>query len=339
MNDILLKACKLMEVERRPIWFMRQSGRYLPQYEKMRRGRSLEEIFRDVETSAELTAIPVKELGVDAAIVFTDLLTPLSGSGLKVIYGGSGPYVSAVPDVDELSKKLRSFDPNSVHYVYETILLSRAYLSDSVPIIGFAGAPYTLSVYLLGGIGKDAARVRSLMRRRDAANELMDSLQYMVASYLLEQVRAGARVVALFDTLSFTLSADHFERYVLRHTFSLIQEVRKLGVPVIYCVRNPSHLLRHIGLLNADVVAVDWTVEISEAWRELGGSVGIQGNLDTSVLLSDKRHLIEEASRILVSTEGRRGHIFSLGHGVHPETPVSLLRFLVDFVKRWGGCS
>ncbi|GBC71405.1 Uroporphyrinogen decarboxylase [Candidatus Calditenuaceae archaeon HR02] len=336
MNDILLRACRLEDVERRPIWFMRQAGRYLPQYEEIRRGRNLEELFMDVESSAELTAIPVWELGVDAAIVFADLLTPLTGSGIRVVYYASGPYVPEAKDVGELVRRLRRFEPNSVHYVYETISLSRRYLSDSVPVIGFAGAPYTLAVYLVGGMEKDAGRVRALMRMGDVWGDLMDSISEMTRLYVENQVESGARAIALFDTLSFTLNAEQFERHVVRETRNLVSAIRRLGVPVIYCVRNPLHLLGSIGPLGVNVVAVDWTVDIAAAWREVGYSIAIQGNLDPSVLLSDKRSIIEETAKILVSTSSRRGHIFSLGHGVHRETPISALKFLVDFVKRWG---
>lgn len=336
MNDLLLRACRLEETERRPVWFMRQAGRYLPQYEQIRRGRPLDELFRDVESSAELTALPVRVLGVDAAIVFADLLTPFEGAGLRAVYDGSGPFLANVPDLPELLGLLGRFEANSVHYVYETVSLSRKILSDSVPIIGFAGAPYTASVYLLGGKERDAARVRALMRRGPEWERLMESLVELLGIYVEEQVRAGARAVALFDTLAYTLSDEQFRKNVLQYSRSLVLRAKNLNVPVIYCVRFPAHQLKSLGTTGADVIAVDWTVDIRKAWLEIGRSVGIQGNLDPSLLLCDQHLVLEEATRILVSTEGRRGHVFSLGHGVHPLTPVDALRALVEFVKKWG---
>lgn len=336
MNDLLLRACRLEATERRPIWFLRQAGRYLPQYEKIRRGRQLNELFRDVESAAELTTLPVKLLGVDAAIVFADLLSPLEGLGLKAVYDDAGPHLTSVPSVTELVSRLRKFDPNSVHHVYDTISLSRDILSDSVPVMGFAGAPYTMAVYLLGGKEKDTTPLRSLMRRTHDWCALMESLVEMLIRYIEEQVRSGARVIAIFDTLVFTLSDEQFRNYVLDYTRSLVLKVKDLNVPVIYCVRYPSHLLRSLRRIGADVIALDWTVRIGDAWRELGNGIGLQGNLDPSTLLCEESLMIEEAAEILVSTAGRRGHIFSLGHAVHPLTPVGTLKSLVDFVKRWG---
>jgi len=336
VNDLLLRACRLEETERRPIWFLRQAGRYLPHYEKIRRGRPLNELFKDAESAAELTALPVKLLGVDGAIVFADLLSPFEGLGLKAVYDGAGACLTGVPNIAELVSLLRKFDPNSVNFVYDTISLSRGILSDSVPVIGFAGAPYTMAVYLLGGKEKDAVPVRSLMGRTREWQVLMESLVEMLTRYVEEQVRSGARVITIFDTLVFTLSDEQFRNNVLGHTRSLILRVRGLNVPVIYCVRYPSHLLRSLKGTGANVIAVDWTVEIGDAWRELGNNIGLQGNLDPSALLGDESLMIEETTKILVLTAGRRGHIFSLGCGVHPHTPVSVLKSLVDFVKRWG---
>ncbi|MEM0444079.1 MAG: uroporphyrinogen decarboxylase [Candidatus Caldarchaeum sp.] len=336
MNDILLKACRLEETERRPVWFLRQAGRYLPQYWKLKKGKRLQELFKDVEAAAQLTALPVIELGVDAAIVFADILTPLEGLGMYIDYEQQSPYVYHSMTLSSVIKALENFDPSSIHYVYDTIRSARSILSDSVPVIGFTGAPYTIGVYTLWSRSKDSTAVKALMHNGDEWFSFMDSMVCFLSSYVRCQVEAGARAIVIFDTLAYTLSREQFEKWMVSHTRALILEIRKLNVPVIYYLRNPSHLLKSIKRLSANVVGVDWTVDIATAWDELGTGVGIQGNLDPSAPLAGLEHAVRESVKILLSTRGRKGHIFSLGHGIHPSTSTEVLKRLVEMVKRWG---
>jgi uroporphyrinogen decarboxylase len=335
MNDRLLKACRLEETDKKPVWLMRQAGRYLPEYRKLRRDRDLLSLCKDTEAAAELTALPVLKFGVDAAILFADIALPLEGLGVPFrMVDGEGPVVEK-PVRDEWGvKNIREFDSSRVNYVYETIRLARSILNDRVPIIGFAGGPFTIACYIVGDVGsRDFPLARSLIHMKPRLwRELMEILTMAMAQYSKAQVEAGARVFQIFDSWAGSLSPLDYEESVLPYVKALVDEIRGRGVPVIYfttCSAGMLELLRRTG---ANVIGIDWRVDIGRAWRSIGFDVGIQGNLDPAVLLGDRDSIVLRAGQIMEATRDRPGHIFNLGHGVLPETPPENVAALVEFV-------
>ncbi|MEM0481415.1 MAG: uroporphyrinogen decarboxylase [Nitrososphaerota archaeon] len=340
MNDRLLRACRLEKTDKKPIWLMRQAGRYLPEYRGLRRDRDLLSLCKDSEAAAELTALPVLKFGVDAAILFADIAVPLEGLGVSFrIVDGEGPVVEK-PIRDEGDvKDIQNFDSSKVGYVYETIRLARSILNDRVPIIGFAGGPFTTACYMVGDVvSRDFPLARSLMYRRPYLwKVLMETVSEAVSQYCKLQVAAGARVIQLFDSWAGSLSPSDYRESVLPYVKTLVEDIKNRGVPVIYfttCSAGMPELLKRTG---ADVIGIDWRIEIDRAWRSIGYDVGIQGNLDPAVLLADRHIIVSRAGKIIDATRDRPGHIFNLGHGVLPETPPDNVAALVEFVHEYGG--
>ncbi len=337
-NARLIRACRREKVDRIPVWFMRQTGRYMPEYREIRRGRSFTEICRDPELVAELTVLPVEKFNVDAAIIFSDILTPLEACGFKVAIDDLGGGVRIEQAYSERDmEKLKNYSPESTHFVYEGIKLARKLLGGKAPIIGFAGAPFTLACYIVEGrISRGLARVKKMMYCDvEKWNELMDSLAFVVFNHVKEQVRAGAEVIQLFDSWAGHLSPADYEYYVMPLMRRLIPEIKKLGCYIIYFSTCSSGILRLMSLAGGDVIGVDWRVDIAEAWSLIGYDKGIQGNLDPAVLLSC-RETIERAARKILEKVGRKpGFIFNLGHGILPETPPHNVKLLVDYVHSY----
>ncbi|MEM3123557.1 MAG: uroporphyrinogen decarboxylase [Nitrososphaerota archaeon] len=340
MNDRLLKACKMEETDKRPIWLMRQAGRYLPEYRKLRRDRDLLSICKDSETAAELTVLPVLKFGVDAAIVFADIVLVLEGVNIPFrIVDGKGPVVGESIKGEWDIKNLREFDSSKLSYVYETIRRARSLLNDRIPIIGFAGGPFTIMCYMVeNGISKDFYSVKSLMYKKPKLWEgLMNVICYAVVEYLKGQVAAGARVIQLFDSWAGSLSPSDYAENVFPYVKTVVESVKNQGIPTIYfttCTAGMLELLRKTG---ANTISVDWRVEINEAWKTIGYDVGIQGNLDPTILLAGRGIIESKAGRILEMTRDKPGHIFNLGHGVLPETPPENVATLVEFVHNYDG--
>jgi uroporphyrinogen decarboxylase len=333
MTDRFLRACRREPVDATPVWFMRQAGRALPEYRAIRARASLAEIVRDPALCAEVTMQPVRRLGVDAAILFADITTPLGGLGVDVeIVDGAGPIIArpvrSRHDVD----MLRSFDPlEAVGPLLDAIRLLRRELA--VPLIGFAGGPFTLASYLVAGrSSRDAEPLKSLFRTEPAvAGDLLRRLTAMTAAYLRAQVNAGAQAVQVFDSWVGALGPLDYERWVAPNMRRLFADLADLGVPAIHFGTASAGLLTRMAEAGGDVIGLDWRVALGEAWAQLPDRA-VQGNLDPSALLGPWDEAAGQARWILAQAGGRPGHVFNLGHGVLPDTDPDALRRLVDLV-------
>jgi uroporphyrinogen decarboxylase len=329
-----LRACRREAVDVTPTWFMRQAGRALPEYRAIRERATLVEITRDAALCAEVTLQPVRRLGVDAAILFADITTPFAGLGVDFdIVEGRGPVVSTpvrtVADVE----RLRPFEPEeAVAPLLEAIRLVRA--ESPVPLIGFAGAPFTLACYLVeGGPSKDFARTKTLIHGDPAAWVLlMDALADMTVRYLAAQVAAGVQAVQLFDSWVGVLSPADYRRSVAPFVARIFNGLRLLGVPTIHFGVMSAGLLRQQAAAGGDVIGLDWRIDLDEGWDLVGPDHGVQGNLDPTLLLGPFEAVARDARAILAQAGGRPGHVFNLGHGVLPGTDPDALARLVDLV-------
>lgn len=333
MNERLLRACRREAVDRTPVWFMRQAGRSQPEYRALRERYSLLEICRQPELCAEVTWRPVAELGVDAAIIFADITVPLLGMGVQFDLQDGGPKIHRPLRTGSDLAALRPFEPEeTVQGILEAIrLVSRA---SAVPIVGFAGAPFTLASYLIEGEGsRDYAQTKTLMYQHPSVwAELMDLLTQMTIDYLRAQVASGANVVQVFDSWVGCLSPADYARYVAPSMRRIFAALAEGGVPAIHFGTATAGLLEALAAAGGEVIGVDWRIRLDEAWRRIGPQRGIQGNLDPAVLLAPPEVIEERAREVLRQAAGRPGHIFNLGHGVLPQTPRHHLRRLVDVV-------
>lgn len=333
MTDRFLRACRREAVDATPIWFMRQAGRSLPEYRAIRERATLVEITRDAELCAEVTLQPVKRLGVDAAILFADITTPLPGIGVDLeIVDGVGPVIArpirTIEDIDTL----REFDPEAaVGPLLEAIRLIRR--ESSVPVIGFAGAPFTIASYLVEGRGsRDAARLKTMLHAEPQVfGRLMGLLVDMTVAYLRAQVSAGVQAVQLFDSWVGTLSPFDYERSVAPHVCRLFAGLADLGVPTIHFGTDSAGLLGAMADAGGDVIGLDWRIALADGWA-LVPDRAVQGNLDPTLLLGPFGAAADQAGWIIEQARGRPGHIFNLGHGVLPGTDPDDLRRLVDLV-------
>ena len=333
MNDRLLRAYRREPVDATPAWFMRQAGRALPEYRAVRERAGLEEIVRDAALCAEVTLQPVRRLGVDGAIMFADITTPLPGMGVHVRFvEGVGPVIDRPIRTAADVAGLRTFDPHeAVEPLLDAIGLVRA--GSPVPVLGFAGAPFTLASYLVEGrSSRDAGRLVALLRTEPAAfRALLDRLTGATVAYLRAQIQAGVQAVQLFDSWVGVLGPFDYEQHVLPHLRRLLSELADLGVPTILFGTATAGLLRLQAGSGATVIGLDWRVDLGEAWQLLPG-LAVQGNLDPSLLLGPFEGVAGPAGRILERAAGRPGHVFNLGHGVLPATDPDDLRRLVDLV-------
>ncbi|MGH9023943.1 MAG: uroporphyrinogen decarboxylase [Acidimicrobiia bacterium] len=330
-----LSACRGEQVDRTPIWLMRQAGRYLPEYQEVRAKHSLLEICKTPELAAKVTLQPLERFDLDAAIVFADILLPLEAMGAPLEFtAGEGPVIRRpVRDragVDDLVVVA----PEALGFVAESVRLASRALAGSVPLIGFAGAPFTLASYLVeGGASRTYALTKALMfRDPDTWHALLAKLAAVVSGYLGEQARAGAQALQLFDSWVGCLAPEDYARYVLPHVRSVFEALRPHGVPLIHFGTGTGSLLPLMRQAGGDVIGLDWRVELDEAWGRLGYDVAVQGNLDPTVLLGPVGELEERVDGILRRAGGRPGHVFNLGHGVLPETPIDNVAALVALV-------
>ncbi len=338
MNDRFLRACRRENTDATPIWLMRQAGRYMSEYRVLREKHSLLELCKTPELAMQVTLQPLR-LGVDAAILFADILLPLEPMGAPFEFArGEGPVISepirSIAQIDAL----RVIEPeNGLGYVLEAIRAIKRELSGKLPLIGFAGAPFTLASYLVEG-GKSAhfAKTKRLMYAEPTAwHSLMRKLAEVVRRYLAAQVRAGADAIQLFDSWVGQLSPDDYREYVMPHVTHILSGVADLGVPVIHFGTGTHSLLELMREAGGSVLGLDWRTPLAEGWRRVGHDRAIQGNLDPTVLFAPREVIEAHASRVLAAAEGRDGHIFNLGHGILPETPVDAVKALIDFVHEW----
>ncbi len=334
MDDLFLRACRRQPVERTPVWFMRQAGRYQPEYRALREHHGILEICRTPELAAEVTALAVRQLGVDAAILFSDIMVPVAAMGVDLrIEDGRGPVVDSPVRAAADVARVRPLDPaEDVPFVAEAVRILVKELD--VPLIGFAGAPFTLASYLVeGGPSRDFVRTKALMLGEPKVwRSLMDRLSSAVLAYLRAQVEAGARAVQLFDSWAGALSPGDYEEHVLPSSRAVLEGLADLGVPRIHFGVGTGELLPLMRDAGADVVGVDWRVPLDVAWDRIGHEAAIQGNLDPAAVLASWDVLRGKALDVLGGAGGRPGHVFNLGHGVLPETSPDTLRRLVDLV-------
>jgi uroporphyrinogen decarboxylase len=332
----LLRACRREAVPFTPVWLMRQAGRYLPEYRALRARVPFLELCKTPDLACAVTVDAAVRLGVDAAIVFSDLLVVLEPMGARVEFtAGDGPVVDPVRETEDV-ERLREVDPDALGFVYEAIRLVRAALPADLPLLGFAGAPFTLACYLLeGGASRNYEHAKLLMYRDPRTwHVLLEKLARTVAAFLARQVAAGAQAVQLFDTWVGCLAPDDYRTFVLPHTRRVIAAVHAAapGTPVIHFGTGCAGLLEAMRDAGADVLGLDWRVDLGAAWGRVGYDVAVQGNLDPVVLFADPPEIRRRVRAVLDAAGERPGHVFNVGHGILPQTPVDHVRILVDAV-------
>ncbi|HYO98211.1 MAG TPA: uroporphyrinogen decarboxylase [Polyangiaceae bacterium] len=336
MWDRFLRACRREPVDTTPVWFMRQAGRYMAEYRAIRAQRTLLEICKTPELALEVTLQPVKALAVDAAILFADILLPLEPMGAPFEFAaGEGPVIHAPirarADVD----RLRIFEiEEGLGYVLESLRLIRHELDGKTPLIGFAGAPFTLASYLIeGGKSSQYARTKRMMYGEpEVFQALMGKLSEVVRLYLRAQVKAGAQAVQLFDSWVGALSPLDYVQFIQPHVSHILKDLQSTGVPVLHFGTDTATLLELQREAGGTVIGVDWRLPLDEAMRRLGAGVAVQGNLDPLLLQAPRELLAARVQDVLDRAAKRDGHIFNLGHGILPETSPDAAKFVVDYV-------
>src|ERR1700685_4111445 len=317
-----VKACKRQPVDRTPVWFMRQAGRYMPEYRAIRKQYSLIEICKKPEIAAGVTITAAEALGVDAAIIFADLLLPLEVMGLPFHFAaGEGPVIEKPVRTREDVSRLRTDRVADLGYVSEAVRAVCKHFGLSLPVIGFCGAPFTLASYMIeGGGSRNYVHAKKMMYLSPAVwDELMRKLVAVVSEYSAAQVHAGADVIQIFDSWVGCLSEEDYRRYVLPHVTNLVKTLQATGAPIIYFGPDSTTLLPGMHETGAEVIGLDWRIARDEGWRTLGHSCAVQGNLDPVLLFADWKELQPRAEDVLRRAAGRPGHIFNLGHGILPE--------------------
>jgi uroporphyrinogen decarboxylase len=340
-----VRACLRQPVDRTPVWFLRQAGRYMPEYMAVRKHHSLLDICRTPEIAAEVTITAAERLGVDAAIIFADLLLPFTPMGLDFEFvAGEGPVVHTPVRSLEHIQALRTDRVEELQYVSRAIEKVAAHFDtprpdgDRLGIIGFCGAPFTLASYMIeGGSSRNYIETKKLMYASDAAWPLlMEKLVTVLVAYAQQQVEAGADVIQIFDSWAGALSVSDYRQYCLAPTTELVQRVKALGVPVIYFGVDTASLLPTMRETTADVLGLDWRIPLDEGWLAAGPGCAVQGNLDPITLFAPHNVLEARVREVLALAAGRPGHIFNLGHGIVPGTPVENVIQVVEWVKQFG---
>jgi uroporphyrinogen decarboxylase len=338
MNDRFLKACLRQTVDRTPVWFMRQAGRYMAEYQAIRRRHSILEVCKTPALAAEVTLQPIQRFQLDAAIIFADILLPLEAMGLHLEFlEGKGPVIDNPIRGEMGIVELRAVDGEAFAYAGEAIRQALDALDNRVPLIGFAGAPFTLASYAIeGGSSRDYARTKQLMFSQPIVwHQLMSKLSAVVIEYLRVQSRAGAQAIQLFDSWVGCLSPGDYEEYVLPHVQSIFSALRVEGIPLIYFGTGTTGLLPLMRKAGSDVMGVDWRIRLDDGWNLVGHDMAIQGNLDPMVLFASEKEIERRIREIMHQAAGRPGHIFNLGHGILPTTPLHSVEFAIDCVKRF----
>ena len=336
MSSRFLDACRRRPTDVRPVWFMRQAGRYLKPYREIRSKHTILEICKRPDLAAQVTLQPVEILDVDAAIIFADILLPIEPMGLKLEFrAGEGPHIEnpvrTTNDVDSLSIS----NTDDLGYVGESIQLVTRALAGKVPVIGFTGAPFTLASYMIeGGPSKSFLQTKRMMYNDETLwRRLMGKIVDVLGPFAIMQVAAGARAIQIFDSWVGALSPDDYVRYVAPYSRALIERVRSTGVPVIHFGTGASGFFRELHAAGGDVMGVDWRVNIDQAWMDISYRSAVQVNLDPVALFAPLPELKAKVHELLKRTGTRPGHIFNLGHGILPETPVDHVKAVVQMVR------
>ncbi len=336
MNDRFLRACRREPVDATPVWFMRQAGRYMSAYRELRQRHTLLEICAIPDLAVEVTLQPVDAIDVDAAILFSDLLVPFTPMGLDFDFvRGEGPSIShpirSAADV----QRLRTFEPReALAHVLETIRILRRALVGRVPLIGFGGAPFTLAAYAIeGGPSTSYARTKAFMYSEpEAWHRLCGHFADVISDYLTAQVEAGAQAIQVFDSWAGALGRADYREFALPHTSRIFSALKQTGVPLIHFGVGATAILRDIAEAGGDVIGLDWRLPLDEAWAIVGHDRAVQGNLDPTALLGPRDRLLAATDDVLRRAGKRPGHIFNLGHGILPETPLEAVQALAKYV-------
>ena len=338
MTSRFLDACRRRPTDVRPVWFMRQAGRYMKQYRDIRSKHGILEICKRPDLAAQVTLQPVEILDVDAAIVFADLLLPVEPMGLKLRFApGEGPVIDnpvrTSNDIDSLSIS----NTDDLGYVGETIQRVAAALAGRVPVIGFVGAPFTMASYMIeGGPSRNFLRTKQMMYHDETLwRRLMGKLVDVLGGFAVMQASAGARAIQVFDSWVGALGPDDYVRYVAPYSRALIERIRSASVPVIHFGTGAAGFFKELHAAGGDVMGVDWRINIDQAWMDISYRSAVQGNLDPAVLFAPLPELRMRVHELLKRTGSRPGHIFNLGHGILPETPVENVKACVEIVREF----
>jgi uroporphyrinogen decarboxylase len=339
-NHPFLAACRREAVPHTPVWLMRQAGRYMEDYRALRAQYGFLELCKRPDLAAEITVTPVERLKVDAAILFADILLILEPMGVGLEYSkGDGPVIHRPVRSGKDLDGLKDFDPErELSFVYEAVKKTRAALDDRVPLIGFAGAPFTLASYLIEGAGsRNYIYAKKLYYTApEVWHHLLHRLSQLITKYLNCQIAAGAQAVQLFDSWAGCLTPGDYEHFVLPYTRAVIAGITP-GVPVISFSTGTAGLLKHIRAAGGDVIGLDWRINLDEGWATVGHDVAVQGNLDPVALFAPPKEIRSRVADVLGRAGNRPGHIFNLGHGVLPETPVDHVVAMVEAVHELSG--
>src|SRR5437773_1200159 len=337
MNERFLKACRREPVDCTPVWFMRQAGRYMAEYRALRAKHSILELCKTPGLAAQVTLQPIDRFPLDAAIIFADILLPLEPMGLRLEFAeGEGPVIHNPVRDHAAVERLNVIDDGELDYVAEAIRQARRALNGRVPLIGFAGAPFTLASYAIeGGASRSYIETKSLMYREPVVwHRLLDKLARVVTAYLRNQIRAGAHAVQLFDSWVGCLSPEDYREYVQPHVGLIFDGLKRENVPLIHFGTGTATLLELIRDAGGTVIGVDWRVPLDEARRRLGPGVAIQGNLDPVVVLAPRHEIERRVETVLKQAGDEPGFIFNLGHGILPTTPVENVQAAVELVHK-----
>ena len=324
-NDRFLRACRRQPVDRTPVWFMRQAGRYMAEYQAIRKKHSILDVCKTPELAAEVTLQPIERFPLDAAIIFADILLPLEPMGLNLSFvEDKGPVIANPVRSQEDVARLQVVDGEAFGFSHRAVTATLQRLAGRVPLIGFAGGPFTLASYAIeGGSSRSYVTTKRFMFAQPQTwHALLEKFADVVTNYLLVQIRAGAQAIQLFDSWVGCLAPGDYREYALPHVTRIIDRLRPEGVPIIYFGTGTSTLLPLMKQAGSDVVGLDWHVELDEAWGRLGYDVAVQGNLDPVVLYAPVEEIDRRVKDILGRAGHRPGHIFNLGHGILPQTPV-----------------
>jgi uroporphyrinogen decarboxylase len=337
MNDRFLKACRRESVDCTPVWFMRQAGRYMAEYRRLRAAHSILEMCKTPELAAQVTLQPIDRFPLDAAIIFADILLPLEAMGLQLEFAeGEGPVIHNPIRDRAAVERLKVIRGDELRYVADAVSLARRLLDGRVPLIGFAGAPFTLASYAIeGGGSRNYVLTKQLMYREpESWHKLMDKLARVVTGYLRKQIQAGAQAVQLFDSWVGCLSAGDYAEYVMPHVQLIFEGLKHEGVPLIHFGTGTTAILGLMRKAGGTVIGVDWRVPLDEAWAMLGHDTAVQGNLDPVALFGPVHEIERRVEDILRRAGDRPGHIFNLGHGILPQTPVEHVAAAIEMVHK-----
>lgn len=337
MNDRFLKACRREPVDCTPVWFMRQAGRYMIEYRRLREKHSILDLCKTPELAAQVTLQPIDRFALDAAIIFADILLPLEPMGFSLEFAeGEGPVIHNPVRDRAAVERLKVVEGGELQYVMDAISLTRTMLAGRVPLIGFAGAPFTLASYAIeGGSSRNYIHTKQMMYSEpEVWHRLMDKFARVITGYLRRQIKAGAQAVQLFDSWVGCLSAGDYAEYVMPHVQLIFEGLKHEGVPLIHFGTGTTAILKSMRQAGGDVIGIDWRIHLDEAWALVGHDRAVQGNLDPVTLFGPIHEIERRVADILRRAAGRPGHIFNLGHGILPNTPVEHVAAAIDLVHK-----